>query len=403
MGRHQRAETAGLVSSLICAAVGFVGMTIYLRYAPAIWQVSQRLYLVCAAIIAGCGTLSFAIGYARQSRSWNLRFGWLVPIRRVVEIVALSTVYASTLFLTSFMTLVMMNELLGSSTNDYLSGLCAAFAGIAGYLTFVQAMLMDAKTLSGLLPLFVVAGVTTAGLTSDDPYWAGNNFSQLGDRTTFAARMFNSTLMLAGVCVIIITYFALSELITTERLHRRHSTDNDLPSDTETRHFRTRIIILAALLSLSGVAFIGIGAFRYTPHPILHNVFARGLPCVMGVLLIGLRWVAPQFSRSMYVMSATIIIVCSVSGILWLAGGNTLTNVEGIAGLLFMAWFIVFTRQVAAMEADRVESRIRNLPILAAEGDALVVPSTNRPVHVPISRLGTEILSEPESRLSTER
>lgn len=29
------------------------------------------------------------------------------------------------------------------------------------------------------------------------------------------------------------------------------------------------------MLTLAGIAFIGIGMLRYTPHPILHNVFAR--------------------------------------------------------------------------------------------------------------------------------
>ena len=77
-------------------------------------------------------------------------------------------------------------------------------------MTFVQAEMMNAKTLASLLPFFVISGVCTAGLTTDDPYWYHNNFSQLGDRTTFAARMFNSTLMLAGTCIIIVSYFAIS-------------------------------------------------------------------------------------------------------------------------------------------------------------------------------------------------
>ncbi|WP_314686427.1 ABC transporter permease [uncultured Bifidobacterium sp.] len=356
MGRHQRAETAGLISSFVCALVGWTGMTLFLRYAPAIWQVSQRLYMACSAIIAACGTMSFAIGYARESRSWSLRYGWLAPIRRVVEILALSTVYAATLFFTSFMTLRMMNYLFGRSVNDLLAGLCAGFAAISGYLTFVQAELMDAKTLAGLLPLFVVSGVSTAGLTSDDPYWSGNNFSQLGDRTTFAARMFNSTLILAGVCVIIISYFAVTELVTTHRLHRMR--DGSATDSGEPRHFPLRTGILTTLLMLSGVAFIGVGVFRYTPHPILHNVSARSLPGIMGILFLALPWLAPQLSRVVYVISDAAIALCAVSGGLWLAGRTTLTTVEGLAGILFLGWFIVFSRQIAAIEADRVEGSL---------------------------------------------
>ena len=183
----------------------------------------------------------------------------------------------------------------------YLPILCAAIAGVVGYITFVQAELMNAKTIASLLPFFVVSGVSIAGLTSDDPYWYNNNFSQLGDRTTFAARMFNSTLTLAGICIVIISYFAVSELITTYRLQLQYLDSNAI--NETPKHFRTRILLLSIMLTLAGIAFVGIGMFRYTPHPILHNVFARGLPCLMSVLMIALPWLAPQLSKVVYVVS----------------------------------------------------------------------------------------------------
>lgn len=108
------------------------------------------------------------------------------------------------------MLLSIASNMMGLRTlKGYLTALCAAISGVVGYVTFVQAELMNAKTIASLLPFFVVSGVSIAGLTSDDPYWYNNNFSQLGDRTTFAARMFNSTLMLAG------------------RLHRHHQLFRD--------------------------------------------------------------------------------------------------------------------------------------------------------------------------------
>ena len=97
MGRHQRAETSGLISFLICAVVGAVSMNLYMEYAPAIWQLTQRRFMVCSGIVAACGVISFIIGYARKSRSLNLKHGWFAPIRRIFEIVALSVVYASTI------------------------------------------------------------------------------------------------------------------------------------------------------------------------------------------------------------------------------------------------------------------------------------------------------------------
>ena len=196
-------------------------------------------------------------------------------------------VYASTIFVTAFMLLSIASNMMGLRTlKGYLTALCAAISGVVGYVTFVQAELMNAKTIASLLPFFVVSGVSIAGLTSDDPYWYNNNFSQLGDRTTFAARMFNSTLMLAGVCIVIISYFAISELITTHRLQMQYLSASD--EKEAPKHFKARILLLSTMLTLAGIAFIGIGMFRYTPHPILHNVFARGLPCLMSVLMIAL-------------------------------------------------------------------------------------------------------------------
>ena len=223
MGRHQQAEASGIISFMVCATLAWIAMDLYLQFAPAIWRVTQRLFTVCAGITAGCGVISFTLGYARNSRSMTLKHGWTIPIRRIFEILALSVVYASTIFVTAFMLLSIASNMMGLRTlKGYLTALCAAISGVVGYVTFVQAELMNAKTIASLLPFFVVSGVSIAGLTSDDPYWYNNNFSQLGDRTTFAARMFNSTLMLAGVCIVIISYFAISELITTHRLQMQY-------------------------------------------------------------------------------------------------------------------------------------------------------------------------------------
>lgn len=389
MGRHQQAETSGIISFMICAVVAGFAMDLYTQYAPAIWRVSQRLFTICSGIVAACGVVSFSLGYARKSRSLTLKHGWMVPIRRIFEILALSVVYASTIFVTSFMMLSIINSIMGTRTlNGYLPMLCAGIAGIVGYITFVQAELMDAKTIAALLPFFVVSGVSIAGLTSDDPYWYNNNFSQLGDRTTFAARMFNSTLMLAGICIIIISYFAISELITTNRLRREYAQQTGL--DESPRHFKIRILLLAFMLTLAGVAFIGIGMFRYTPHPILHNVFARGLPCLMSVLLIGLPWLAPQLSKAVYVVSDLAIAVGAFAGFQWMSGHNTLTNVEALAGLMFLGWFIIFSRQIAAIEADRVQTQ-------------LVLAQTSEPKNVEDIVEANAVVPDITSRLSSER
>lgn len=388
MGRHQQAEALGIISFMACATLAWIAMDLYLQFAPAIWRVTQRLFTVCAGITAGCGVISFTLGYACNSRSMTLKHGWTIPIRRIFEILALSVVYASTIFVTAFMLLSIASNMMGLRTlKGYLTALCAAISGVVGYVTFVQAELMNAKTIASLLPFFVVSGVSIAGLTSDDPYWYNNNFSQLGDRTTFAARMFNSTLMLAGVCIVIISYFAISELITTHRLQMQYLSAND--EKEAPKHFKARILLLSTMLTLAGIAFIGIGMFRYTPHPILHNVFARGLPCLMSVLMIALPWLAPQLSKVVYVISDLAIVIGALAGFQWLAGRNTLTNVEALAGMMFLGWFIIFSRQIAAIESDRVQTQ-------------LILAQTKRPESVEDLAEVSETVPGTVSRLSSE-
>ena len=388
MGRHQQAESSGIISFMACAALAWIAMDLYLQFAPAIWRVTQRMFTVCAGITAGCGVISFGLGYIRNSHSMTLKHGWTIPIRRIFEILALSVVYASTIFVTAFMMLSIISDIMGLRTlKGDLTVLCSALSGVVGYLTFVQAELMNAKTIASLLPFFVVSGVSIAGLTSDDPYWYNNNFSQLGDRTTFAARMFNSTLMLAGICIVIISYFAISELITTHRLQMQYLSPDD--RENTPKHFRIRILLLSIMLTLAGIAFIGIGAFRYTPHPILHNVFARGLPCLMSVLMIALPWLAPQLSKVVYVISDLAIAIGAFAGFQWLSGRNTLTNVEALAGMMFLGWFIIFSRQIAAIEADRVQTQ-------------LILTPTKHPRSVEDLAEVSETVPESSSRLASE-
>ena len=90
MGRHQQAESSGIISFVTCAVIAWFVMNAYMQFAPAIWRVTQRLFTVCAGIVAGCGVVSFSLGYARKSRSLTLKHGWAIPVRRIFEILALS-------------------------------------------------------------------------------------------------------------------------------------------------------------------------------------------------------------------------------------------------------------------------------------------------------------------------
>ena len=154
--------------------------------------------------------------------------------------------------------------------------------------------------------------------------------------------------------------------------------------DRDITHFTLRIAILSLLLTISGLMFIGIGAFRYTPHPIMHNVCAKGLTVIMGVLMLSLPWLAPRIPKVMSAISALAILICSAIGIRMLMGQETLTNLEALAGLLFLGWFIVFSRQIAAIEADRLHDQLMMLQ--TGTGDSTGAGPGNPPAPTSRSR-----------------
>lgn len=78
----------------------------------------------------------------------------------------------------------------------------------------------------------------------------------------------------------------------------------------------------------------------------------------MLVLFLMLPWLAPRVSRVVMVGSDLAALLCAVFWGNMMIGRNTLTNVEALAGMLFLGWFIVFSRQIAAIEADRVSMEL---------------------------------------------
>lgn len=81
-------------------------------------------------------------------------------------------------------------------------------------------------------------------------------------------------------------------------------------------------------------------------------------------------------------------------------GPETLTNLEALAGLLFLGWFIVFSRQIAAIEADRLHDQLMMLQ--TGTGDSTGAGPGN-PARDADGSGTNEQVAELQSRLSNDR
>ena len=414
LGKSMRAESGALVASILCGAVSLAGICVYLANAtPAMLQ-SVVLFTSSGGIVAVPAVIAFIVGYSQLPQFLTAeRFEQLVDqartgqsddeeserhhgagisearirlgrrtyrvldlLRRLVTTVALAVVYGYTIFLLSFVILYTFNDYVGfDPQHRYLVVSVVFMSIITAYYSFVTGSTLTAKHLSMLLPLFVIAGVGVAGITTPYQHWWTNNFSELGDNSTAAAQLFNTTLILAGICVVIISYFAVYELIASRQQYLRWGEEiEDLPDDSaarlvlvnkvkndrilRVRHFKARTVTLLVLLIASGVLLAGVGIFHYSEHPVLHNICGRGMTVPIGLLILLMPWLAPEFSGSFFFTGYVMGIACSASMVLWLQGTITLVNVEGLLWLLYLLWFILFARQAAALAQDRRENQL---------------------------------------------
>ena len=116
----------------------------------------------------------------------------------------------------------------------------------------------------------------------------------------------------------------------------------------------------------------------------LGGLFAFGLPLITGVMLLALPWLVPLFSKAMYVMSDLIVVIGTAAVIVWRYNITSMTNLELLLGMLFFGWFVVFSRQIAALEADRIQEQIMHVQLMSEQGMSMLA-------------------SLPESRLASDR
>lgn len=242
MGRYQRTEGRAVIAGVLCFLLGALACWTQVRTGQLESLGPNIQFLVSALFVSVPGTLAFVFGYASPNQLLPAaRHRWATRIRRFFEIAALSVVFFSTVLLAVFCVLLVLYQMVGFELGGlYFQMIVAALAAATGYLGYSQGALLDAKTVSSFLPFFVIAGIAVAGLTTDDPKWWHNNFSELGDSTSFSATTFNFTIIMSGICLIIIGYFAVFELIASNEQYLSWRKGAGLPVTMSARTRRRR-------------------------------------------------------------------------------------------------------------------------------------------------------------------
>ena len=180
---------------------------------------------------------------------------------------------------------------------------------------------------------WVLLGIISTGfalsmLLTQDTKWANWHLSRLGEGNSTASFIFNGTMVLAAMVLIL-----LATRIADEMNHRHNSRG--------ARQLQAALVMVAICLG-------GVGAFPFDTFPVIHNIFGYGQFFVLSGLILTLRRVHSGFhARTYRIGYAAVGITMLLMVLFHLTHFTTLLIVELIGQLLAYAWVLSITRDMA--------------------------------------------------------
>ncbi|MBB2977082.1 hypothetical protein FHX49_002679 [Microbacterium endophyticum] len=178
----------------------------------------------------------------------------------------------------------------------------------------------------------LVVGVCFAIFTTTDPVWWHLHFSRLGMFSTTSGTVFNGTLALAGMLVIVFTCRVRADL---RRLARRTAA-------------RGTAAVTTLFLTLIGANLSLAGFIPLTLNEGLHNVVAYGMIAGFAGLLATTPWMIRGVSRVLRRTTVGVLCYLAIAGALFAPQLINAAAFEAIAFTAMFGWAGVFIRALSA-------------------------------------------------------
>lgn len=174
----------------------------------------------------------------------------------------------------------------------------------------------------------ITTGFALSMLLTQDTKWANWHLSRLGEGNSTASFIFNGTMILAAMVLILLATRIADEM------SRRHSSSG-------ARQLQAALVVVA-------ICLVGVGAFPFDTFPVIHNIFGYGQFFVLSGLILTLRRVYSGFHARTYRIGYAAVGTTMLLMVLFhLTHFTTLLVVELIGQLLAYAWVLSVTRNMA--------------------------------------------------------
>jgi hypothetical protein len=170
-------------------------------------------------------------------------------------------------------------------------------------------------------------GLVLSMLLTKDTKWLEWHLSRLGEGSGLASAVFNFTMGMSSVILIIIATRLVNDIRQTNWHHGA-------------------IALRNVLIGIS-ICWIGVACFPFDRYPIVHNVFGYGQFLLVSVLMLGLKHICPRFSSRTYIIG-----IASVVGVSLLLAGfhilhiGTVLMAELLGQFTLFSWLLSLTHDV---------------------------------------------------------
>lgn len=329
-----RVESQAIWLALVFGGIGAVAGLIVAGAQPYVRLAGSGSFGLVAAILAtvvagGVSWFGYQRSRTRAGQEWRLSLGSWTTIVTTASVVL---VHAALAFLGTYaLYVVLALAFMGLNVSGLFGAVMMGVTlGLVAYLVFPSVAQMTTQRMSTLLMAYIVVGCLTAAVTTSDPLWWREHFSQLGTYGDISSWMFNATLVAGGLLVTTFAVYIshdMRALVAAGRLK-----DESSPG------------MVSRMFVIMGVMLAGVGLVPVDISFWIHTISAAGMAIVFLVLIIRGRRKLRGMPSSYFVASWSIAIAIFATIAAYLTKVLGLTALEIIVFSLIFGWIMVFIR-----------------------------------------------------------
>ncbi len=231
-----------------------------------------------------------------------------------------------------------------------------------------QSIKLRVRTVLGLFVVILLGGIAISAITTNNAMWWEQSFSFLGESSSHSRIIFNSTLIVSGILLIVLQQFFMDDFVYLQRI--------GLLAPRRAKFVRAGLIALGILLATIGLIPFGATSIR----DMVHDLCAYSVAGVLLAFMLTVRRLLPFLSKEFYAFTWFMVVLLVSAVVLHLAGSINTVGVELLAFAIGGFWFMLFIKNVELL-VEHISSPAASAAPSGAPYGSADAPVTAQPIR----------------------